>query len=243
MSLLIPHQVQDLERVYWRKVASVRRDALVGLWPLWELSGTVAKDLSPLASDGTYDDTMLADQTFKDGRPYPSFVDANDEVDIYSAALAAAFDGTAGTVLLHFHITDSAVWTDGSQRLAFSLRGDGDQFIVQKTAANNAYNMAHICSGTTKFVQETSVTTTDPIALVGTWSEADDELKAFKNGAQLGSTQTGLGAWTAALNVNLCVIGAASNFGSSPFVGAIARVAVWNVALSAGMVNWLSQVP
>jgi hypothetical protein len=57
-------------------------------------------------------------------------------------------------------------------------------------------------------------------------------MKAHVNGSQVGSTQTGLGAWVGALNSQLCSVGAASNIPQRVVDGRVAHCAILGTALT-----------
>jgi hypothetical protein len=60
-----------------------------------------------------------------------------------------------------------------------------------------------------------------------TWDLTADEVRAFYNGSQTGSTQTGLGTWVGAPTAVYVGVGALVNF---PWSGYAGHVAFWNSA-------------
>jgi hypothetical protein len=67
-------------------------------------------------------------------------------------------------------------------------------------------------------------------------------MRAYINGAQVGTTQTSLGTWSGALDSAQTCIGAANTTPASVHSGWLAHPAIWNVALTPAEVAWLSQV-
>jgi len=71
------------------------------------------------------------------------------------------------------------------------------------------------------------------------WSIAGDYLKLYKNGTQIGSTQTGLDGWAASAGV--ANIGA--DYGDANlFDGALAHIAFWTKPLSEANITTLATV-
>src|SRR3990167_10875564 len=135
-----------------------------------------------------------------DGRAAFSF-DGGDYVNVYSSALAAAFDGAKGWLLEWVRITDAAVWADGVSRQIFRLLADGSNYIiVRKNTTVNQISWLYNAGGTTESIGDTSLAASTSWFLAGmTWDKAADEVKAYLNGAQVGATATSLGTFAGSL--------------------------------------------
>src|SRR3990167_2761998 len=136
-----------------------------------------------------------------DGRTAFS-LDGGDFVNVYSSALAAAFDGAKGWLLKWVRITDAAVWADASIRLFVSLFVDANNWVrLSKGTVANQIRFRYEAGGTLEDVTDTSLAASTDWFLMGiTWDKAADQVKAYLNGAQVGATQTGLGTWAGSLS-------------------------------------------
>ena len=76
---------------YITKVLNMDRANLVAYWPLYEKSGTNAKDLSDNVNDGTYSGVTLANEVSPQGTFAPDFDGVSDNVAI------SAIDGEVDT--------------------------------------------------------------------------------------------------------------------------------------------------
>lgn len=234
----------DLERAYWRKVQSVQRNNLIGFWPLWERSGSVARDLSPQANNGAYTIGTLAGANFTDGRGMPTFDGATDYVDLYSASLVADFDGGEGSLLVWAKVSAVGVWTDGAERWLVGLSADNNNRIrLYRATTNNRLAFNYAAGGTNEFVTMNGLSETGLMVLGLTWSKTAGQVKAFYGASQEGTTQTGLGTWSGSLAETKTVIGANATTPGAVWSGNLARFALWNTPLSNAMMAWLSKAP
>ncbi len=227
---------------YRATVVSADSTNLLVYYLLNETSGTTANDVSGHSANGTYSGVTLNTTTFLTGDPAASWDGVNDYTNILSSYLTANFNGAEGTVLLWFRVPSGATWTDGALRFAIRLLVDGSNFISMfKQTINNRFDWQYDAGGTLKSVNSTSmgsVTGWAQIAL--TWSKSSDQVKAFLNGVQVGSTQTGLGTFVGAIAIAL--IGAANTSGGSPWSGNLSNVAVWKSVLNPTTVAQLATV-
>jgi hypothetical protein len=159
----------------------------------------------------------LGNEGIGDYLPAPKFVPANSaDVDIYSTGLNSAFDGSEGTLGILVKVSASSVWTDGTIRWLARIYSDGNNFadILKLGGANDdVIAFRYKAGGTLEQVNLTGQTSTAYRFYVITWSATDDEVIAYVDGVQTGSTQTGLGTYAGALNANFCRI--ASGGGAS----------------------------
>jgi hypothetical protein len=85
----------------------------------------------------------------------------------------------------------------------------------------------------------TTSSSTGWLYLVLTWDEAADEVKAYLNGEQVGSTLTGLSAWAGALAQALVGSGVG---GALVWDGCLAHAALWDVALTPDEIAEIAEV-
>jgi hypothetical protein len=205
--------------------------APIAYWPLWEGAGAVAYDISGNARNGAYTGVDLGQVGIGDGRACPWFDGTGDYVNIYSAAFAADLDGAEGSAMVWPRVNSAGAWIDGATRDVLTLAADGNNYIkLRKSAVNNTAFWEYKAGGVSKSVSV--ITSILPYACwVLTWSAAGDEVRAYLNGVQQGTTQTTLGIWAGPLAPTFCTIGAASTVPAAVFHGWEAHAAVWNRAL------------
>lgn len=224
------------------RILSVDPGALVGYWPLWEQTGTVTRDLSGRGHNGAYTGVSLGQPGVGDGQTSPKFDGATTYANIYSAALAAAFNGSAGTIMAWVKIA-AGVWTDGAQHSIVTLLADGSNYIlVRKTTTNNEltfrYNVGAV-------LHERTYVTTGPqgwFHLAMTWDNSELTLRAYLNGeglTVLAWSPPAL-AWSGSLSVTDTVIGARDTTPTSSWSGWIAHVALWSKALGRQKITYVS---
>lgn len=172
--------------------------APIAFWRLNEASGSDALDSSTNGYDGLYSGPTLAALTGPDGSNAPSFNGTSDRVLLSSSGVIADLDMTEGTALLWFKPA-SGVWTDGATRYALGIYASGTNYLVIGKDSSNRLAMQYRAGGTTKQYLDGTFTSTDWVCAVMTWSASADEVKFYIDGAQVGSTQTGLGTWSGAV--------------------------------------------
>lgn len=218
--------------------------ALLAYWPLDERAGTVAFDASGNARNGAYTNVALGASGIGDGRAAASFNGTTSYCNVYSASLAASFNGAEGTIALWAKVSAAGVWTEGALRRLIYLQADtNNRVILQRSTINGTIEGVLIAGG----VGKTAVAlTTSPAGFFHaaiTWSKSADQLKAFVAGAQIGATLTGLGVFVGALAIATTCIGSVSTTPTTVWSGSIAHVALWNTALSPAQIALLSAAP
>lgn len=219
----------------------------IAYWMLDEKSGTVAYDLVSGrvagAQNGTHSGVTLGQDGIGDGRTSPFYDGANDHTNIYSAALAAAFSGSEGSMMTWARVSGAGVWTDGAVRLVIQIGDVGGTNSVRlgKAAANNTLYGQYVANSVveTRFITSTSLLWHN---LAITWSASADEVKVYLAGVQQGATLTLLGAWGGVLSAVRTNVGADGNFPSAVWDGTIAHCAVWDKVLSADQLADLAVV-
>lgn len=206
-------------------LSAMTQPSSVAIWKLGELAGSVANEEINPAQNGIHINVTL-DNTAGPiaGSRAPLYVPANSSVtNIYSATLGTAVDGfagTAGTVLIWAKIP-TATWTNGALSRLIYIRapGTGNLFYINKTATNNQFVGLLQAGGTSKSVFHTTSGPTGWVLFGIAWHKANDTFKVYflesSSDGQVGTTQTGLGAWAGSgLDSDITIIG--SNSASSP---------------------------
>jgi len=223
-----------IDAAYFQRVLATQTSSLVAFWPLWEQAGSVALDIAGGFRNGIYSNVTLGAEGIGDGRAAGSFNGTTSYVNIYSTLLTAAFNGAAGTLMAWAKVANAGVWTDGTQRTIARLSVDGsNQAEISRSTVNNRMNLIYRAGGTSKIVAINSLTSVDWLKFVITWDKAIDQVIGYMAGAQQGATLTGLGTWAGSLSSTQCCLGAGTTTPTLLWSGSLARVALWNVALTA----------
>jgi hypothetical protein len=225
---------------YWQRVKMMQPYHLVGYWRLNESSGTSAGDSSGSGHGGTASGVSWGEDGIGDGDTAAGFDGVNDYVDVYSAGLAGAFDGGAGTVSIWFHVRDAGVWTDGTNPYLVNITADSANRVeLRKLASTQTLFVRYRAGGVDKVVYLPSLSDVDYHHLVLTWDKAADEAKVYLDGGQVGSTLTGLGTWAG--SPAAMMVGAAGVC-SGCWNGMLAHAALWDVALTPGEIAQMAGV-
>jgi len=214
----------------------------IAYWPLWEATGATAQCLVNPAQNGTaVGVTWANDITGSFGTPAPFFDGANDYVNIYSAALSAALDGLAGTLMIWAKVANVGVWTDAVTRNLFRVvdTDDWNELIyIDKRDVVNTMRWSYTANAVTDAVSTGGWTSVAWVCFMLTWDSVADQLKAYADGTQQGVTQNTLGVWAGAIDT--AVIGASTIVPNAPYHGWLAHCAVWDRALGAGAITALA---
>ena len=207
----------------------------IAYWPLDEASGGVARCLVNPLQNGTYTGVTLADDSSGPfGTPAPFFDGANDYVNVFTAALSAAFDGQEGSAGIWVRVANAGVWTDGASRYSIYIGADGNNWVEQrKDAVNNTTRKRYRANGTVSAAVAAASYATWAYWVI-TWSRsagATGEYKSYLNGVQEGVTQVNIDNWAGGLA--FCYIGEANGVPASVWHGWLAHGALWDRALSA----------
>lgn len=242
--LVTPAPSPTPQPTYHGNVLGTQSAHLLAYWPLAEASGSTAADISGSGRNGTYSGATLNATTFLDGNPAPSFDGINDYVDVYSTSFAAAFNGAEGSALAWQKVSSSSVYTDGTARRSFSFAASAaNRVLAGRPTTDNTIIGFYAAGGVNKQVSLGSFTDTNWVQVVVTWSHSADQMKFYEDGAQVGTTMTGLGTWAGSLDPIRNVIGANTTNGDQGWPGYIANVAVWDTILTSGEISALYSVP
>jgi hypothetical protein len=228
---------------YHERALATQPARLIAYWRLNESAGTVVEDSSDANHDGTATGVTWGQGGIGDGYPAAGFDGVNDVINVYSAGLAGAFDGSAGTLMAWFKVGVGA-WTDGASRILVEFEADADNYVrlSKLNTPTNTLRWRYRAGGTTKSVDKSGVSDSGWLCVALTWDKSANQMNAYFNGAQEGATQTGLGTWAGSLASTASVIGAISTAAANPWHGDVAHVAIWDVALSASEIAALGAV-
>ncbi len=179
---------------------------LLGFWRMDDGAlTTTMRDRSPNALDGAVLNTstlLLGEKGIWQGG-------TDGAVNLYSTTLNSLFNPNEQSVFVRCKPNDSTFWTDGLAHRTFHFAFDGvNSTTMRKLPGNNDFVWRRWGSGVSTAVQTAGNTFTDWTTVSYSCSDANDQYKAFQNGAQVGTTQTGLGTWVGALISTEAVIGA-----------------------------------
>lgn len=232
---------------YLDKIGAIAPANLIGWWRMNEGAGaTVSLDSSREANHGAYTAVTLAQIGIGDGLTAASFDGATSKNNIYSAALNTDLgNGQEGTLALWAKVNATTDWTDGAEHDMAMFRVDGNnRFYFIKSTTNGNINCTYIAGGTVSRVDPPSQAgVAGWIHLAMTWSKSGDAFKAYLNGVQTGSTQTGLGTFAGALSSTQTLLGAATTTPTLVWSGFLAHAMLWTTPLTAAQVLQLATVP
>lgn len=197
-----------------------------------EFDDVSVTEVNPL--NGTVSGATMGATGIGDGETSYSFDGSNDYVNIYSSEINSVFNPDAGTLLAWAKVSDAGVWEDGSYRAITYLAADANnQIKLLKWTTNNQMAFGITSGGTSKSVYDTSLNGSTNIFMVAMmWDKTADEFKAFINGSQVGTTQTGLGTWVGNLSSTGTILGGGNTTPIYPWSGSIGHTALWNTALT-----------
>lgn len=219
---------------YFQRVRGMFGSNVIAYWQLNETTGVTAFDSSGNGRNGAYRNTAgvlngvtLGQTGIGDGKTSVAFDGVNGYCNIYSAGLASAFNGAEGSVLFWLKGA-TGVFSDGVLRRIFDLRSDINNRVLAEKTALNVFNLEYIAGGTQR-LQAVIPDTTNWMSLAITWSVAANEVKFYKNGAQVGSTVVPP-TWSGSLASTLCVLGAGDTTPTQPFPCNMAHFLILNRA-------------
>lgn len=224
-------------------ILSTQPSNLIGYWPLGEMSGTVADDVSSTNADGTYAGTVTLGQAgIGDGSLAANF--GGGRVSLPVATLDGPFDPLAGSAVVWFKPLNAAFWTDGNFHVFAAFGTDANnRILLFKHSTNNLLSWLLTAGGTpvNPTLSGQSFLTWAVMAL--TWNKAANQIIVYLNGIQQGATQLYTGVWVGALTAAWSGIGSqSSSASSSPMSGWLAHCALWKVALAPDEIARLSPV-
>lgn len=202
---------------------------MFGATEVWRLvdieSGTAVPAHTTSARNGTSSGLTLQDggsPVSYDTLEAPLFNAATPSYcELATASLISAYNAGVHSAGIWAKI-QSAQWTDGVQRMIMTHANNAsNRSHLSKTATANSVNVFYRGNNVTDQVSQGSLSLANQWFHFGyTVDTGADELKAYVNGAQVGSTQTGIGVWAGAL-VNL-LLGVYIDLATLAFTGHLA---------------------
>lgn len=226
----------------FNRIVNTEPANLIGYWPLDETSGTVARDYSGRGNNGAHSGVTLGQPGIGDGCTSPLYDGSTSYTNIYSTALAAAFNGAEGTLLIWAKVANAGVWADNANvyRIA-TLTADANNYVDIQHYTTGVLYWESAAGATAKSVSLASLSTLGWMCIGITGSVSADQLIAYYNGAQTGSTQTGLGTWVGALAAGGCLLGTANTGPAYQWSGSLAHCALWSKALTPAQIAYIGK--
>jgi len=205
--------------------------SIIQYLPFGETTGTTAYDVPPrgrsTARNGTYSTITLAQAGV--GGHTSCYNAGTGYIDAYGAGLVAAFSGAEGTIGGWWKIDAVGTWNDATARRIFTFSADASNRVyLTKQTTQHVLTWTYSAGTATQTV---NLTTADPVGWVHlfiTWSKPNNRMRAFYNGAQTGTNQTGLEVWVGSLAATTTVYGAASKTPAAVNKGYMAEWLVLN---------------
>lgn len=206
----------------------------IAYWPLNEPAGTTGAgsvlDASGNARTGTPSNVTFGATGIGDGNTAATFNGTSSYINVSTASLISAFSGAVGSFCGWYQASASAVWADGVWRQLMVLRVNAQNDIqIVKTSTNNQTYFEYLAANTT----ESYTATFNPTAwfhLAITWSKANERVKIYMNGSQIGTTLINLGVFTGSLAT--LMLGATNTTPIQVWKGGMAHVGLSSIELN-----------
>lgn len=240
-SIAVPVLFGGGKSSYIQKVKGIQPASLITYWPMNEPSGTNADNAEGTAArDGTYTGVTLGQTGIGDGETCPLFDGANDYLDINTASLRSAFDGSELTIVMWIKMFDAGVWTDGTARRMLNISAPGsDNIRFERRTTNNVFRVIYQAGGVNN-IRDITMSPTDFFSIVLTVSASADAVKVYKDGTQQGATLTGLGVWDG--TPNEMKIGATNATPTDVHHGYLAHSLIWTTPLGQADITSIATV-
>lgn len=213
----------------------------IAYYPLNELSGVTADNAEGTAAyDGSYSNVTLdnADSPITGNRA-GSWNGTTSYCDVYSDSFRDnAFNVAEGSLGIFLQVSALGIWTDGTSRRIIGYQRDGNnRIVINRSTVNNTLRFIYEANSIAEIVDTTVAGgRTDWIHAMITWSVANDRVRAYIDGAQIGADQTGLGTWAATNILTSAIIGASSLVPAQVFSGNLAEAVIFDRELTASEV-------
>lgn len=167
--------------------------SVVAYWPLSELSGSVADNLEGTAArDGAYTGVTLGQPGIGDGGTCPLFDGINDYVSVILAS--GVFPLAEGTFMIWAKVYDASVWTDATYRHAFTAEYSSKNVSNIHKLSNNNQLLWYRKANDNLDSRQAGYTDVDWMFLLYTFSVANNQFIAYKDGVQVGAIVTDVAA-------------------------------------------------
>ena len=232
---------------YLARLLATRRASLLACWPLAELSGSTAYDLSPQGNHGAYVGAgiTLGGAGIGDGRAAARFDGSDTHVQVGLPALASDWDGDHFSLIAWGKVDGEARWTDAATyRYLLHFRSSADAtyyVVIGKSTADHQLEWRRRSGGAIVSYTHTFAPAgpLDWFCMGMTFTLAGPVLKFYLNDRvggwrRLGqSSSAALTAWGANPPDNpVSTVLAAGSSTLQEWIGSLAHIAVWNAALS-----------
>lgn len=218
--------------------------SLIGFWPQNESVGIISSDYSGFGHNGAYVAITLG-QSGVPGMGFTSafYNGAASYNNIYSAQLAAAFNGNEGTILAWLKMNALATWTDGIRRDIVMILANGNNFVTfRKAAANNRIEFYYSAGGVLETISLLGASDVDWIPAAITWSKSADRVKAYWNNSEVLPDRNTLGIWAGLPAITTTLIGASTTAPTFEFHGWLGPVLLYTEALTLTELQYLGTV-
>jgi len=210
---------------YWQKVLATRPASLVGAWALNETSGVVATDASGNGNHGSYSGVLLNGAIHPDGLSAPRFDGVNDAVTIPDTA---NLNPTEITICAWVQAADTGYWRGILSKTDAATWGTGYGLFFASDQSLNGFVGSYGSGVSATFAIN------DWVHLCYTRDSTTQTL--YQNGSIISSAAAaGVSVATDDLYIGL-------QSGGRYWWGAIARLAIWNEALSASEIADLATI-
>lgn len=189
------YEVGNAKAYLWQQPYSAD-NYTVALWHLNEAVSVDPVDSGPNGNDAANNGmTEAATGYFSTGFLADDATEYIDLTDSGGNTLATDFSGATGSVSLWFKATAADALTAGTSVL-FDIRVDANN-LVRIGIDSGQLTFEYVAGGTASTIQGVHPSVdTDFHEYLITWSFTDDEVKAYVDGVQFGTTQSSLGTWS-----------------------------------------------
>jgi len=197
---------------FWQKAkVAVSSFGLIQYLPIWETSGTSVQDISGLGNNAVHINVFPGQPGAGDGKLFAYYKNLST-TNALSAGLVTAFgNGKEGWAWVVGKMNLTTTWTNVHNSELFRFTGDSSNFVyIRKTTTNNQLGFLYRSNASNALVTDASLAGTDDLFDAGiTWSKTNNRMRAYINGAQVGTDQTvGAGNWTANPVLSIATVGA-----------------------------------
>lgn len=188
------YEIGDAKAYLWQQ-PYIADNYTVALWHLDEAVSVGPVDSGPNGNDAANNGmTEATTGRFSTGFLADSVTEYIDLTDSGGNTLVTDVDGTEGSVSIWFQASSASSFTSGTSVL-FDLRVDANN-LVRIGVDSGQLTFEYIAGGTASTVQGAHPSAdTEFHEYVITWSVTADEVKAYVDGIQFGTTQSSLGIW------------------------------------------------
>ena len=206
----------------------------IAYWQLNEKSGTEAVCSVNAAQNGTFArnvTTMTTGAGIGDGNTAPLFDGINDVVDVYSAALAAAYSQTIFTSMVWFKVFNVGVWTDATNRKIVRFYVDNNNQLGLYGIGDSTLYVVDEAGGTEVFMTDAGHAETGWVHAAITLDEVSNNIIFYLDGSVV-DNDTNAGTWAGPIHSAASVIGANNTTPTNPWHGHLAHVPIFDRVLT-----------